>query len=48
MGFPISTNAAIRASTAIRVTDIANGHSYAATVTGYDISDDIAVLQLHA
>ncbi len=46
-GLAITTNGAIRGSTAIRVTDIANGHSYAATVTGYDISDDIAVLQFH-
>jgi S1-C subfamily serine protease len=47
-GVAITTNGAIRGSTAIRVTDIANGHSYAATVTGYDISDDIAVLQVHS
>jgi S1-C subfamily serine protease len=47
-GVAITTNSAIRGSTAIRVTDIANGQSYAATVTGYDISDDIAVLQVHS
>lgn len=41
-----TNNHVIQGATAITVTDIGNGHSYRATVTGYDQARDIAVLQL--
>jgi S1-C subfamily serine protease len=36
----------IDGATSIKVTDVGNGHTYTASVVGYDKSDDIAVLQL--
>jgi S1-C subfamily serine protease len=36
----------IRGATAIKVRDVGNGKSYTATVVGYDVAADIAVLQL--
>jgi len=42
----LTNNHVIKGATAIRVTDIGNGHTYPAKVVGYDQSRDIAVLQL--
>jgi S1-C subfamily serine protease len=42
----LTNNHVIKGATSIRVTDIGNGHTYAAKVVGYDQSQDIAVLQL--
>jgi S1-C subfamily serine protease len=42
----LTNNHVIKGATSIRVTDIGNGHTYAAQVVGYDQSRDIAVLQL--
>ena len=43
-GEVLTNNHVIRGATTIRVTDIANGHTYAATVVGYNVAADIAVL----
>ena len=45
-GEVLTNNHVIRGATTIRVTDIGNGRTYAATVVGYNVSEDIAVLQL--
>ena len=45
-GVILTNNHVIKGATSIRVTDIGNGHTYAARVVGYDQSKDIAVLQL--
>jgi S1-C subfamily serine protease len=45
-GEVLTNNHVIRGATSIAVTDIGNGRTYQATVTGYDQSHDIAVLQL--
>ena len=45
-GEVLTNNHVIRGATRVRVTDIGNGHIYAATVVGYSVSEDIAVLQL--
>jgi S1-C subfamily serine protease len=45
-GVILTNNHVIKGATSIRVTDIGNGHTYAAKVVGYDQSKDIAVLQL--
>lgn len=45
-GVILTNNHVIRGATGIRVTDLGNGRSYAATVVGYDVSQDIAVLKL--
>jgi S1-C subfamily serine protease len=42
----LTNNHVIKGATAVRVTDIGNGHTYPAKVVGYDQSRDIAVLQL--
>ena len=42
----LTNNHVIRGATTIRVTDIDNGNTYAATVVGYNVAADIAVLQL--
>ena len=42
----LTNNHVIRGATSVRVTDVGNGRSYAATVVGYDIAHDIAVLKL--
>jgi S1-C subfamily serine protease len=42
----LTNNHVIRGATKIRVTDLANGRTYSATVVGYDVSQDVAVLQL--
>ena len=45
-GEVLTNNHVIRGATTIRVTDIGNGRTYPATVVGYDVGEDIAVLQL--
>ncbi len=42
----LTNNHVIRGATTVRVTDIGNGRIYAASVVGYSVSEDIAVLQL--
>jgi S1-C subfamily serine protease len=42
----LTNNHVIEGATSIRVTDVGNGRSYPARVSGYDRSHDIAVLQL--
>jgi S1-C subfamily serine protease len=41
----LTNNHVIRGASAVKVTDIGNGRTYAATVVGYDPKHDIAVLQ---
>ena len=45
-GEVLTNNHVIRGATTIHVTDIDNGHSYSATVVGYNLAADVAVLQL--
>jgi S1-C subfamily serine protease len=45
-GEVLTNNHVIRGATSIRVSVPGTGRSYAAKVVGYDISDDVAVLQL--
>ena len=45
-GLVLTNNHVIDGATAIKVTDIGNGHTYTAKVVGYDASHDVAVLQL--
>jgi S1-C subfamily serine protease len=45
-GEVLTNNHVVKGATAIRVTDVGNGHTYRARVVGYDHSKDIAVLQL--
>jgi len=47
-GEVLTNNHVIDGATSISVTDIGNGKTYAATVVGYDVADDVAVLQLTA
>ena len=42
----LTNNHVIDGATAISVTDVGNGKTYKATVVGYDVTQDIAVLQL--
>src|SRR6201996_1144548 len=42
----LTNNPVINGATSVSVTDIGNGKTYKATVVGYDVSKDIAVLQL--
>jgi S1-C subfamily serine protease len=42
----LTNNHVVEGATSIKVTDVGNGHTYKAVVVGYDIADDIAVLQL--
>lgn len=42
----LTNNHVIRGATAVKVTDVGNGETYPATVVGYDVADDIAILQL--
>ena len=46
-GEVLTNNHVIDGATSISVTDVGNGQTYSATVVGYDISRDLAVLQLH-
>jgi len=45
-GEVVTNNHVISDATSIKVTDIGNGKTYGATVVGYDVSNDIAVIQL--
>jgi S1-C subfamily serine protease len=45
-GEVLTNNHVVEGATSIRVTDVGNGRTYAATVVGYDRSHDVAVLQL--
>src|SRR5438552_13447280 len=45
-GLVLTNNHVIRGATSIRVTDIGNGRTYSATVLGYDVANDVALLQL--
>jgi S1-C subfamily serine protease len=47
-GMVLTNNHVIRGATAIRVVVPASGHSYRATVVGYSVANDIAVLKLNA
>ncbi len=42
----LTNNHVIRGATTVKVTDIDNGHIYGAKVVGYDVSADVAVVQL--
>ncbi len=45
-GEVVTNNHVIRGATAIHVTDLSTGKSYSASVAGYDVTHDIAVLKL--
>jgi S1-C subfamily serine protease len=45
-GEVLTNNHVIRGATTIRVTDPSTGHGYAATVVGYSITSDVAILRL--
>jgi S1-C subfamily serine protease len=45
-GEVLTNNHVIDGATSIRVTDVGNGRTYSATVTGYDASHDVAVLKM--
>jgi S1-C subfamily serine protease len=45
-GEVLTNNHVIDGATNIQVTDIGNGHTYTATVVGYDRTSDVAVIQL--
>lgn len=47
-GEVLTNNHVIEGATAVQVTDVGNGRTYAATVAGYDRSHDVALLQLQA
>jgi S1-C subfamily serine protease len=46
-GEVLTNNHVIDGATNISVTDVGNGQTYTANVVGYDIAQDLAVLQLH-
>jgi S1-C subfamily serine protease len=43
----LTNNHVIRGATAVRVTDVSTGRTYSATVAGYDVSADIALLKIN-
>ncbi len=45
-GEVLTNNHVIEGATSVKVIDIGNGKTYTATVTGYDASHDVAVIQL--
>jgi S1-C subfamily serine protease len=45
-GLVLTNNHVIEDSTSITATDVANGHSYQAKIVGYDVTGDIALIQL--
>jgi S1-C subfamily serine protease len=45
-GIVLTNNHVVEGATSISVTDIGNGHTYGATVVGYDRSVDVAILKL--
>jgi S1-C subfamily serine protease len=44
-GEVLTNNHVIDGATSVSVTDVGNGRTYAATVVGYSVANDIAVLQ---
>jgi S1-C subfamily serine protease len=46
-GEVLTNNHVIAGATSIKVRDVGNGQVYTASVVGYDVSRDIAVIQLH-
>ena len=46
-GLVLTNNHVIDGATAISATDLGNGHTYSATVVGYDRSQDVALIQLN-
>src|SRR3954451_18617728 len=46
-GEVLTNNHVIRGSTSVRVTIPQTGRSYTAKVVGYDVADDVALLQLN-
>src|SRR5262249_38307543 len=46
-GEVLTNNHVIRGSTSVRVTIPGTGRSYTAKVVGYDVADDVALLQLN-
>lgn len=47
-GYVLTNNHVIAGATSITATDIGNGRTYTATVVGYDVSADVAVLKLQS
>lgn len=45
-GIVLTNNHVIEGASSISVTDVGNGRTYDATVVGYDVADDLAVLRL--
>jgi S1-C subfamily serine protease len=45
-GEVLTNNHVVEGATSIEVTDIGNGKSYSATVVGYDVTSDVAVIKL--
>jgi S1-C subfamily serine protease len=45
-GLVLTNNHVVNGATAIAATDVGNGQTYAATVVGYDVSHDVAVIKL--
>jgi len=45
-GIVLTNNHVIRGATKLEGTDVGNGRTYAATVLGYDVGDDVAVIRL--
>ncbi len=45
-GEVLTNNHVVDGATSIRVTDVGNGRTYTATVVGYDVSSDVAVIKL--
>jgi S1-C subfamily serine protease len=47
-GEVLTNNHVVEGATSIKVTDIGNGKTYSASVVGYDVSVDVAVIKLQA
>ena len=47
-GEVLTNNHVVEGATSIKVTDIGNGKTYSASVIGYDVSADVAVIKLQA
>ncbi len=45
-GLVLTNNHVVNGATTIRATDLGNGRTYTATVLGYDVSRDVALIQL--
>jgi S1-C subfamily serine protease len=45
-GLVLTNNHVIKGATTLHATDLGNGHTYTATVLGYSVSSDVALLQL--